>query len=270
MKEILYDVVVTDRCSGKIKLPDAIRAFAAIYGRREFDENGEILLREDIGWCESVKIRKRIEAVGLICNIRPAKGHKKPIPPSRAMISVDDYTYFFGICESAVIDGIQNRKYQGACIDGWWFVIPSDSRALDAHPQSASSGGKAGRGRPTRPVELPGFSQEAHAPIASETARGGNFGLRHGIGAIAKPAKLALVAGLLHFLFVANGPQNIPANLRIMTAKDLMKEFELAESQGDKFQTCVQAIQISSSLLQANDLENHRKWKEVEKAKCRF
>ncbi len=48
-------------------------------------------------------------------------------------------------------------------------------------------------------------------------------------------------------------------------AEDAVKEYEIAKRQGDKMQIYVQASLVSAAYLQANDEENYKKWKDIEK-----
>lgn len=47
-------------------------------------------------------------------------------------------------------------------------------------------------------------------------------------------------------------------------AKDAVRQYMIAERQGDKMQMYVQAGICSAAFLQAEDEQNYRKWKEVE------
>lgn len=51
-------------------------------------------------------------------------------------------------------------------------------------------------------------------------------------------------------------------------AEDAVTQYNIAKSQGDKMQICVQAGIVSAAYLQAKDQENYNKWKTTEKADC--
>jgi len=47
--------------------------------------------------------------------------------------------------------------------------------------------------------------------------------------------------------------------------EDAIKQYEIAYRQGDKMQIYVQAGMVAAAYLQAQDEENYRKWKAIEK-----
>lgn len=51
-------------------------------------------------------------------------------------------------------------------------------------------------------------------------------------------------------------------------ADDAVSKYEIAERQGDKIQTCVQAMQVSAAYLQAQNESSYRNWKDIEKTAC--
>lgn len=52
-------------------------------------------------------------------------------------------------------------------------------------------------------------------------------------------------------------------------ASDAVRQYNIAEQQGDAMQTCVQAGLVSAAFLQAEDQANYNKWKVIEKTKCK-
>ncbi len=52
-------------------------------------------------------------------------------------------------------------------------------------------------------------------------------------------------------------------------AADSVKEYNVAKTQGDVMQICVQAGFVSAAYLQAKDQANYNKWKAIEQSDCR-
>lgn len=52
-------------------------------------------------------------------------------------------------------------------------------------------------------------------------------------------------------------------------ASDQVAQYNIARSQGDPIQICVQAGMVSAAYLQANDSSNYNRWKAIEESDCR-
>jgi hypothetical protein len=80
-----------------------------------------------------------------------------------------------------------------------------------------------------------------------------------------------VIIGVLIILgfFLGGGQEEIVKHemgkVENMVAEDAVKQYEIAKRQGDKMQIYVQASMVSAAYLQANDEENYKKWKEIEK-----
>ena len=77
--------------------------------------------------------------------------------------------------------------------------------------------------------------------------------------------------GVIWFLWVNQmaGNSNNPLQLiETHVADDAVKQFEIAERQGDKVQVCAQAGLVAAAELQAKDDAAYAKWKSIEKSVC--
>jgi hypothetical protein len=63
----------------------------------------------------------------------------------------------------------------------------------------------------------------------------------------------------------ANNPLQMIEN---HVTSDSIRQFEIAERQGDKVQICVQAGLVAAAELQAKDESGFTKWKTIEKSVC--
>lgn len=52
-------------------------------------------------------------------------------------------------------------------------------------------------------------------------------------------------------------------------AEDMVEQYELAKSHGDKIDRCVRAGLVAESYLQAKDESKYAEWKDVERADCK-
>ena len=57
--------------------------------------------------------------------------------------------------------------------------------------------------------------------------------------------------------------------IKNQVAEDSVRQYNIAKSQGDLIQICVQAGMVSAAYLQANDQSNYNRWKRIEKEDCR-
>ena len=58
-------------------------------------------------------------------------------------------------------------------------------------------------------------------------------------------------------------------DIRRKVAQDAVDQYQIAKRQGDKMQTCVQAMQVSAAYLQAQNEASYQNWKFIEKVDCR-
>jgi hypothetical protein len=58
-------------------------------------------------------------------------------------------------------------------------------------------------------------------------------------------------------------------NIEIQVAQDAEKSFQIAVEGGDAMDAYVQAGLVAAAYLQANDADNYKKWKEIEKTLVR-
>ena len=63
----------------------------------------------------------------------------------------------------------------------------------------------------------------------------------------------------------SNNPMQIIQN---HVAGDAIKQFEIAQRQGERVQTCMQAGVVVAAELQAQDEAGYTKWKNIEKSVC--
>jgi hypothetical protein len=70
------------------------------------------------------------------------------------------------------------------------------------------------------------------------------------------------VIGFVAWYFFAGGLQN-------GVAKDFEKQYQMALSSGSPIDVCVRAGLVAEGYLQAQDQDNYRKWKAVEKQDCK-
>lgn len=83
---------------------------------------------------------------------------------------------------------------------------------------------------------------------------------------------LIFAAGLLWFFFGGGLEKQAAKDLQKIenqVASDQVAQYNIAKSQGDPIQICVQAGMVSAAYLQANDSSNYNRWKEIEKSDCR-
>jgi hypothetical protein len=64
---------------------------------------------------------------------------------------------------------------------------------------------------------------------------------------------------------VANEMQKIENQV----AKDMVEQYKIAKLNGSAIDAYVQAGMVAAAFLQANDSENYKKWKEVEKKEAK-
>ena len=78
----------------------------------------------------------------------------------------------------------------------------------------------------------------------------------------------SLVIGLILTFCFCMEPHfrnNTMEDIQNRVAEDAVRQYEIAERQGDKMQIYVQAGLVSAAYLQAQDEANYRRWKEVER-----
>ena len=79
--------------------------------------------------------------------------------------------------------------------------------------------------------------------------------------------------GIAFWFFAGGGLEHQAAKelqkIENQVAEDSVKEYNIAKSQGDAIQICVQAGMVAAAYLQANDRVNYNKWKAIEKSDCR-
>jgi len=82
---------------------------------------------------------------------------------------------------------------------------------------------------------------------------------------------LILVGGMLWW-FASGGLEKRAADdlqrIKNQVAADAIKQYDIAQREGNAMQTCVQASLVSAAFLQAHDESNYRQWKEREKYVC--
>lgn len=84
-------------------------------------------------------------------------------------------------------------------------------------------------------------------------------------------ASLALAGGLIWFL--AGGGLEMQAardmqKIENQVAADAVRQYEIAQREGNPMQMCVQAGLVSAAYLQAKDETNYQKWKRIEGEDC--
>lgn len=81
-----------------------------------------------------------------------------------------------------------------------------------------------------------------------------------------------LLAGIGLWFFAGGGleqqAQNDMKKIQDQVAVDAVAQYNIAKSQGDKIQICVQAGFVSAAYLQAKDEHNYNKWKDIQKEDC--
>lgn len=83
---------------------------------------------------------------------------------------------------------------------------------------------------------------------------------------------IVVALGVAWFLFGGGLEQQTAKEMdkiNDQVSSDMVKQYEIAKSHGDKMQICVQAGIVSASFLQAQDDANYKKWKSIEDADCR-
>lgn len=60
-----------------------------------------------------------------------------------------------------------------------------------------------------------------------------------------------------------------PQSAERRVAADAVRQYRIAEGQGDQMQICVQVGFVAAAFLQAKDEINYRIWKETERQRCR-
>ncbi len=82
-----------------------------------------------------------------------------------------------------------------------------------------------------------------------------------------------IVFGGLFWFFFGGGLEKQAAKdlqrIENQVASDQVTQYNIAKSQGDLIQICVQAGMVSVAYLQANNSSNYKKWKRIEKSDCR-
>lgn len=58
-------------------------------------------------------------------------------------------------------------------------------------------------------------------------------------------------------------------NIENKVAEDAVKQYEIAKQNGSKMDAYVQAGMVCAAYLQANDQENYKKWKEIERQEAK-
>lgn len=82
-----------------------------------------------------------------------------------------------------------------------------------------------------------------------------------------------LVAAVVLWYFAGGGLEKQAASnmqqIEGQVAADAVKQYEIAQRQGDAIQVCVQAGLVSAAYLQAKDEANYQRWKDIEASDCR-
>lgn len=67
----------------------------------------------------------------------------------------------------------------------------------------------------------------------------------------------------------SSSAESFTSNILDEVANDAVKEYEIANRQGDKMMICVQAGMVAAAYLQAQNEPKYNEWMAIEKSDCR-
>ena len=62
--------------------------------------------------------------------------------------------------------------------------------------------------------------------------------------------------------------EGAPQSIEKQVVADAVRQYQIAERQGDRMQICVQAGMVAAAFLQAKDESNYQTWKDTERRRC--
>lgn len=84
----------------------------------------------------------------------------------------------------------------------------------------------------------------------------------------------ALIAAAVAVAYMAGGgiqgeAQRNLSQIEDQVAVDAVKQYQIAERQGDRMQICVQAGLVAAAYLQAKNEASYNQWKKIQAADCK-
>ena len=94
-----------------------------------------------------------------------------------------------------------------------------------------------------------------------------------GISVVAFIVGLFVIGGVIRVSLNSGSAQEqtntVLEDIRNQVATDAVKQYEIANRQGDKMQICVQAGFVSAAYLQAQNESSYRNWKDIQEMDCK-